>query len=505
MKDLKHVKSLNLWGQNLSDVSILKNLPDLQVLSLAVNNIRDLSAFSGIHSLRELYLRKNQISDPRQLFHLCKLPLVSLWIEDNPVCARIPNYRVTMFRIMPTLKKLDDVDMSDRERREVAALGPVRPDELLKFLQSLDQDPGFFSDGENSATARPPQNQQRPAHGVAQTQSQAQSHNNVQSHAQASFNRHSMGPIVLDGQNGWSKEHQHQMDMRKANRRSVDDLRFEDHLVGNGLIQRFEHVTPNGQIQRLVGQKLDTVGGWSGASEEQKAERMRRMMEVTADSELHPQRNDHLQVGSGMNIVRVPYKPHSKVPTDHELHPQRNEHLMVGNGLNVVKMQVNPQPRLATDHELHPPRNEHLQVGEGLNVVRMQFNPQARIPSDQEASRRNEHLNVGDGLNVVQMQYNPQARITFSEPVGMGISRHGPPEHLDGAAAQVAAKEEQHVENFENMINVGRPPSNSQSRRPNWLSSSDPESIVQSIREASKDNGPIVSLRRDMASNWTFN
>ncbi|KAJ3098220.1 hypothetical protein HK100_005145, partial [Physocladia obscura] len=107
---------------NLTDVSCLTRLPQLEVVSLPVNRISDLSAFSALDNLNELYLRKNEISDPRQLMYLVQLPLTHLWISENPICEKIPNYRVNMIRLFPKLSKLDDKEITDRERRDAAKL-----------------------------------------------------------------------------------------------------------------------------------------------------------------------------------------------------------------------------------------------------------------------------------------------------------------------------------------------------------------------------------------------
>ena len=56
------MKSLNLWGQDLSDVSLLTQMCAVEVLSLSVNNISSLKDFSSCHKLQELYLRKNEVS-----------------------------------------------------------------------------------------------------------------------------------------------------------------------------------------------------------------------------------------------------------------------------------------------------------------------------------------------------------------------------------------------------------------------------------------------------------
>ena len=60
---LDQVKNLNLWGNDISGVAILRNLLNVEVLSLSVNKITSLNDFKYCSKLTELYLRKNLISD----------------------------------------------------------------------------------------------------------------------------------------------------------------------------------------------------------------------------------------------------------------------------------------------------------------------------------------------------------------------------------------------------------------------------------------------------------
>jgi Leucine-rich repeat (LRR) protein len=60
---LDMVKSLNLWGNDIDDVSILTELPNVEILSLSVNRISSLEDFKYCSKLTELYLRKNMVSD----------------------------------------------------------------------------------------------------------------------------------------------------------------------------------------------------------------------------------------------------------------------------------------------------------------------------------------------------------------------------------------------------------------------------------------------------------
>ena len=54
---LASLKSLNLWGKRLRDVSIVEKLTSATVVSLSVNLIQTLKFFASCIELEELYLR----------------------------------------------------------------------------------------------------------------------------------------------------------------------------------------------------------------------------------------------------------------------------------------------------------------------------------------------------------------------------------------------------------------------------------------------------------------
>ncbi|EKX53496.1 hypothetical protein GUITHDRAFT_41877, partial [Guillardia theta CCMP2712] len=121
-EQLSSVRNLNLWGSNLEDVSILKQMPNVEVLSLSVNRIRTLSDFRHCLKLSELYLRKNEIVDLnelRQLQHLKNLSV--LWLCDNPCVGDcIATYRAQTIAMLPNITKLDNIDVTEEERREAS-------------------------------------------------------------------------------------------------------------------------------------------------------------------------------------------------------------------------------------------------------------------------------------------------------------------------------------------------------------------------------------------------
>ncbi len=91
--NLQKITKLDVWSSELDEVTMVKDLPALEICSLSLNKISSLKYFVFSHNLTELYLRKNQISDlfeVRNLKSCSKLKV--LWLWDNPI-AQHPYYR----------------------------------------------------------------------------------------------------------------------------------------------------------------------------------------------------------------------------------------------------------------------------------------------------------------------------------------------------------------------------------------------------------------------------
>ncbi|KAL0222812.1 hypothetical protein P9112_002202 [Eukaryota sp. TZLM1-RC] len=114
---LNDVRNINLWAKSLSDISIVRQMPNVEVLSLSVNEITSLIDFGDCNSLKELYLRNNKISDVREIQHLRKLGnLRTLWLCSNP-CITVQDYRLYVLHYLPQLTNLDNSDVSPSERQ----------------------------------------------------------------------------------------------------------------------------------------------------------------------------------------------------------------------------------------------------------------------------------------------------------------------------------------------------------------------------------------------------
>jgi len=149
VSDMSNVKKLNCWGAELTDVSVLRKLVNVEVLSLSVNCITTLADIQNCKNLQELYIRKNKIPDLNEVCWLRELTkLKNLWLEENPCCNQTQSelYRSTVIRNLPQLQKLDNVvvqpdEVADAMRRGIELIHPYDTDETIPYTNYA-QPPG---------------------------------------------------------------------------------------------------------------------------------------------------------------------------------------------------------------------------------------------------------------------------------------------------------------------------------------------------------------------------
>lgn len=120
ISELYEITKLNIYAEDIEDISIISSMPKLEYLSLSSNNISSLSALSDCIYLREIYLRNNNISSFEELNHLRHLfNLKVLWLEGNPICDD-DFYRKKVLNILPQIISLDNKSrILKRERANV--------------------------------------------------------------------------------------------------------------------------------------------------------------------------------------------------------------------------------------------------------------------------------------------------------------------------------------------------------------------------------------------------
>ena len=133
--DLSEITKLNIYGEDLEDISILSSMPKLEYLSLSCNNISSLSSLSNCIYLREIYLRNNNISSFEELNNLRNLfNLKVLWLDGNPICDD-NYYRKKVLNILPQVISLDNKKrILKRERANVKARNQSEQKRVKKDL-----------------------------------------------------------------------------------------------------------------------------------------------------------------------------------------------------------------------------------------------------------------------------------------------------------------------------------------------------------------------------------
>ncbi len=105
---LASIKNLNLFGNDLEDIALIKEMPNIEIASLSLNKINSLKDFQFCKKLSELYLRKNTIKNLIDIKYLTSCPnLKVLWLSDNPITEH-PLYRPYIIKLLPNLVKLDN-------------------------------------------------------------------------------------------------------------------------------------------------------------------------------------------------------------------------------------------------------------------------------------------------------------------------------------------------------------------------------------------------------------
>ncbi|KAG8513718.1 Cilia- and flagella-associated protein 410 [Galemys pyrenaicus] len=115
-QSLKPLSSLPR-GSRLTDISICREMPSLEVVTLSVNAVSTLEPVRGCRRLSELYVRGNRIPSLAELAYLQGLPrLRVLWLAENPCCGADPHrYRMAVLRALPQLQRLDNQAVTEEE------------------------------------------------------------------------------------------------------------------------------------------------------------------------------------------------------------------------------------------------------------------------------------------------------------------------------------------------------------------------------------------------------
>ena len=113
---LPFIKNLKFFNSFLNDISIVSNCTSIESATFSKNNISSLKCFKNLKYLKELSLADNNISNINELMYLGTCPnLTKLWLKNNPI-SNLPDYRIQVIKYIPSLRFLDDYEVTNDER-----------------------------------------------------------------------------------------------------------------------------------------------------------------------------------------------------------------------------------------------------------------------------------------------------------------------------------------------------------------------------------------------------
>ncbi len=124
---------MNKW--KISDMSPLKNLPQLQYLYLTTNQINDYSSLQSLTKLKTLYLHSNQIKDVSFLKGLTQLQI--LYLRSN---------EISDVSFLKYLTQLQSLDLSGNQISDASFLKDLRQLQSLKLRSNEISDINFLKE-----------------------------------------------------------------------------------------------------------------------------------------------------------------------------------------------------------------------------------------------------------------------------------------------------------------------------------------------------------------------
>lgn len=121
---LTQLESLDLSDNDLHQIQGLDTLPRLKNLNLSGNKLEsaeDVQQLQHCTSLITLDLSQNRLDAEDAVHLVTKLPLALLKLNGNPIVSHMRSYRKAVVAAMPGLHHLDDMPVTDKERRLAVA------------------------------------------------------------------------------------------------------------------------------------------------------------------------------------------------------------------------------------------------------------------------------------------------------------------------------------------------------------------------------------------------
>ncbi|MBQ9119095.1 MAG: leucine-rich repeat domain-containing protein [Lachnospiraceae bacterium] len=137
LSDVYEITYLYLWGREITDISALAELPNVEELKIGNNKISDISALAEMPNLNWLEMQENEISDLSALSTALELEVIKAndnQIKDVSPLGDLPklrwiemdNNQISDISTLKSLKKLKDLRLSNNQITELGDLSGMK-------------------------------------------------------------------------------------------------------------------------------------------------------------------------------------------------------------------------------------------------------------------------------------------------------------------------------------------------------------------------------------------
>jgi len=132
LESLVNLTYLDLSHNNITEISGLEKLVNITDLSLQHNSITMLEGMDTLTKLQVLSLGSNKLEDAQACARYLRprKSLQAVNLQDNPMCAANGEYSLLVVAVVPQLKYLDWVKVSDEARRDARIRHAIEVDQL---------------------------------------------------------------------------------------------------------------------------------------------------------------------------------------------------------------------------------------------------------------------------------------------------------------------------------------------------------------------------------------
>ena len=135
LSNMPNLKRINLSGTGITDISVLSNIPDLEQLDISITDVSDISVLANMSALKSLDISGTHVSDISVLSNISTLE--QLYLAGTEIAD---------LSVLPQLINLKTLSLASMDLSDASALSGLKNLESLNLQNSSISDYSFLAD-----------------------------------------------------------------------------------------------------------------------------------------------------------------------------------------------------------------------------------------------------------------------------------------------------------------------------------------------------------------------